>query len=298
MAEIHLGLLREADGSARELEIAVGHGASGDRAEALGLHAWIDALLHDEPTCEARIDAALACLAEICVTSPGSMAAGLLALRGGRYEEAVAHLETKLDGRSPVAVAISLRPFLDGLVEACAKSGRQARAHELVAEVFEPALATRQPRYVAAALRMRALTRGDLADFDAALQQHTRWGNRFEEARTRLIYGEALRRGKRRKEARDQLSAATSGFAAVGAKAWEQRARDELRAAGARLPRLASGSALTPQEQRIASLVVDGLSNKEIATRLVVSPKTVEGHLRNIFAKLGVKSRTQVARAL
>jgi DNA-binding NarL/FixJ family response regulator len=145
---------------------------------------------------------------------------------------------------------------------------------------------------------MRAVAEDQLEDFDSALEQHVRWGNRFEEARTRLLYGEALRRAKRRKEAREQLSAATSGFAAVGATAWQQRARDELRAAGARLPRPASTSALTAQEQRVARLVADGLSNKEIAGRLVISTKTVEGHLRNIFEKLGVTSRTQVARAL
>ena len=137
-----------------------------------------------------------------------------------------------------------------------------------------------------------------LTDFDSALEHHGRWGNRFEEARTRLLYGEALRRAKRRKEAREHLSAATSAFAAVGATAWKRRAGDELRASGARLPRPASGSSLTAQEQRVAKLVVDGLSNSEIASRLVISTKTVEGHLRNIFEKLGVTSRTQVARGL
>ena len=146
-------------------------------------------------------------------------------------------------------------------------------------------------------LRMRAVARSKLTDFDSALEQHGRWGNRFEEARTRLLYGEALRRAKRRKEAREQLSAATSAFGAVGATAWKRRARDELRASGARLPRPASGSSLTAQEQRVANLVVDGLSNNEIASRLVISTKTVEGHLRNIFEKLGVTSRTQVRAA-
>jgi DNA-binding NarL/FixJ family response regulator len=145
---------------------------------------------------------------------------------------------------------------------------------------------------------MRALTAGEFADFDSALEQHWAWGNRFEEGRTRLVYGEALRREKRRKEAREQLSAAKSAFATVGAKVWERRARDELRAAGARIPRAASGAALTAQEERIAALVAEGLSNKEIAARLVLSTKTVEGHLRNAFEKLEVTSRTQLARAL
>jgi DNA-binding CsgD family transcriptional regulator len=201
-------------------------------------------------------------------------------------------------GSSPVASMLSLRPFLDGLVEACVRSQRHDRAKELVDEVFEPAVATGQPRYVALAYRMRGLTTGDVTFFDAALAQHRSWGNRFELARTCLLYGETLRRAKRRADAREQLSAAASAFGAVGAKMWERRARDELRAAGAKLPRIASRVALTPQELRIANLVAEGISNKEIAARLVVSTKTVEGHLRNVFEKLGVTSRTQVAREI
>jgi DNA-binding CsgD family transcriptional regulator len=298
IAEIHLGLLREAHTSAREVEAAAGAATSGDRVDALGLLAWVEALLGDEDSCHSRIAAAGACAAELGFTPVGGLAAGLLALSLGRYDEAVHHLEGRLSGSPPLAALLSLRPCLDGLVEACARSKRDARAEELVDEVFEAAVATAQPRYVALAYRMRALTTGDRSGFDSALQQHRAWGNRFEEARTRLLYGEGLRRTKRRTEAREQLSAATSSFSAIGAKLWERRARDELRAAGARLPRAASGAALTAQEQRIASLVADGLSNKEIAGRLVVSTKTVEGHLRNVFEKLGVTSRTQVARAM
>jgi DNA-binding CsgD family transcriptional regulator/tetratricopeptide (TPR) repeat protein len=298
IAEIHLGLLREADASAKELEAAVGRGPSGDRGEALGLRAWIDALLHDEATCRARISAGLTIAAEVGFTPTQGMSQGLLELRLGRYDEAVAHFETKLFDTPTVAAMLSLRPFLDGLVEACVRSDRVERARELVAEVYEPAVATAQPRYAALAFRMRALTEGDLNHFSLALEQHDRWGNRFEEARTRLLYGEALRRVKRRNQGREHLSAAMSAFVAVGATAWAGRAREELRATGARLPRDASGAALTAQEDRIARLVAEGLSNKEIAGRLVVSTKTVEGHLRSIFEKLGVRSRTQVARIL
>ena len=298
LAEIHLGLLREARASAVDLDAAVVGGASGDRLEALGVLAWVEALLADEPTCRARLDTAAGVAAALGVTLSGGMAAGLLALALGRYDEAVRELEAKLGDDLPVAAAVSLRPFLDALVEACMRSGRSARAAELAAAAIPAAVATRQPRYVAVALRMRALTVGVLDDFDAALERHHAWGNRFEEARTRLVYGEALRRARRRADAREQLAAAAALFAQVGAGTWALRARDELRAAGARLPRAASGTPLTPQEERIARLVADGLSNKEIAGRLVLSTKTVEGHLRNVFAKLGVTSRTQLARAV
>lgn len=298
LAEIHLGLLPEAHTSARELEAAAGPAITGDRLEALGLLAWVEALTGDEASCRTRIAAVEAGAAALGFTPSSGMAAGLLALALGRYDEAVTHLERKLSGSSPVAAALSVRPYLDALVEACVRSGRSARAESLVAEVCDRALATGQPRYVAPALRTLALTRAGPDDFEAALEQHRSWGNRFEEARTRLLYGEALRRSKRRNDAREQLSAAASMFDAVGAAAWERRARAELRAAGARPPRAPSLTPLTPQEERIARLVTEGLSNKEIAGRLVVSTKTVEGHLHNIFEKLGATSRTQVARLM
>jgi len=298
ISEIHLGLLPEATASAREFAAAVGAPMSGDRLEALGLRAWVDALTGDERSCRACIAEASTASAALGFTIMGGMAAGLLSLSLGRYDEAVDHLEAKLSDNPPVAALLSLRPFLEALVEACVRAGRRDRANALVAETFEAAVETRQPRYVSLALRMRAVTSDASTDFEAALAEHARWGNRFEEGRTRLLYGEALRRAKRRAEAREQLSAAASAFAFVSATTWRRRALEELRAAGARLPRVASGAALTAQEQRVALLVAEGLSNKEVASRLVVSTKTVEGHLRNIFEKLGVTSRAQVARAL
>ena len=299
ISEIHLGLLREARASAALLEDAASAGpTTGERLEALGVRAWVEALLGDEAACRERVRAADRLANELGVTLSGAMAAGLLALSHGRFEEATTQLENKLDGGSAIAAAVSLRPFLDALVEACVHSNRIDRADALVRDAFPAALETAQPRFAATAYRMRALVHHDPADFEAALGEHESWGNRFEEARTRLAYGERLRRSRRRSEARKQLSLALSAFRTVGATAWEKRARDELNAAGARLPRAASGVPLTPQEDRIAQLVAEGLTNKAIALQLVISTKTVEGHLRNIFEKLGVRSRTQVARAV
>jgi DNA-binding CsgD family transcriptional regulator len=296
-AEIHLGLLREAHGSAKRLDAAAGPGMSNDRLEAIGILAWIEALLGDEAACRARFTQAGAGAAELGFTLHGGMAAGLLELALGRYDLAVDHLEAKLTGSPPLAAMLSLRTYLDALVEACVRAQRHDRARALVDEVFDAAVATELPRFRALAFRMRALVEDDLGDFETALEAHAGWASRFEEARTQLLFGELLRRAKRRAEAREQLSAAQAAFEACGAVLWERRAHDELRAAGSRLGR-PSGAALTAQEERIARLVADGLSNKEIAARLVVSTKTVEGHLRNLFEKLGVTSRTQVARAL
>lgn len=296
ISEIHLGLLREARASAALLEDATRAGlTTGERLEAIGMRAWVEALLGDDAACRERFGAAGRLANELGVTLSGGMAAGLLALSRGRFEEATTQLENKLNGGSAIPAAVSLRPFLDALVEACVHSNRIDRADALVAEAFPAALEASQARFAATAYRMRALVHRDPADFESALGEHRSWGNRFEEARTRLAYGESLRRSRRRSEAREQLSLAMSAFSIVGATAWEKRARDELNAAGARLPRPASKVPLTPQEDRIAQLVAEGLTNKAIALQLVISTKTVEGHLRNIFVKLGVRSRTQVA---
>ena len=145
---------------------------------------------------------------------------------------------------------------------------------------------------------MRALVHRDLDAFRAALDDHRQWGNPFEEARTRLAYGEALRRVKARSHAREQIERALLSFRMVGARIWADRAHGELRAAGVRMPRPRRRAPLTAQERRVAYLVAEGLSNKEIASRLVLSQKTVEGHLRNAFEKLRVASRTQLVAAL
>lgn len=298
IAEIHLGLLREAHASARQVEAAAGARPGLDGLDALGLLAWVEALVGDERACRDHLAAADALAAQLPLTTSGGFAAGLLELTLGRYDEAVAQLRAKLGGKPPIACALSLRPFVDGLVEACVRSGRRAEALRLASAVVDEGLTTGQPRYTALSFRMRALAEDSLDDFRSALEAHGAWGNRFEAARTRLQYGEALRRRKQRAEAREELAAAAAAFSAVGARMWELRALDELRAAGARLPRTGSGAALTAQEERVALFVAEGLSNKEVAERLVLSTKTVEGHLRNIFEKLGVTSRTQVARAV
>jgi len=297
LAEIHLGLLREAHASGIAL-LAQAEERTGDHVEALGLLAWVEALLGDEPTVRARVHEAGDVLSELSFTPSGGMALGLLELARARYDLAVDHLETKLRGLAPIAALLSVRPFLDALVEACVRSGRRERATDLLTEVFHRSVATEQPRYVAVAHRVKALVDESTADYEASLEHHRAWGNGFEEARTRLLYGELLRRKKQKQEARRHLAASVAGFELVGAALWEQRARDELRAAGARPARTPTGVRLTPQEERVAQLVAEGLSNKEIAGRLVVSPKTVEGHLRNIFEKLGATSRTQVARMM
>ena len=123
---------------------------------------------------------------------------------------------------------------------------------------------------------------------------------RAELARTHLLYGEWLRRMNRRVDARVQLRIAYDNFASMGMEAFAERAGRELLATGetVRKRTVETRDDLTPQERQIAELARDGLSNPEIGARLFLSRRTVEWHLRHVFAKLGIKSRRTLASAL
>ena len=120
----------------------------------------------------------------------------------------------------------------------------------------------------------------------------------FDRARTQLLYGEWLRRQRRRTDARPRLRTALDQFAQLGARPWETRARSELRASGetARRRDPSTRDQLTPQELQIARLVAGGMSNPEVAGQLFLSPRTIDYHLRKVFAKLEITSRAELAR--
>ena len=135
------------------------------------------------------------------------------------------------------------------------------------------------------------------AHFEAAIALHDD-ARPLDLARIRLLFGEHLRRERRRVDARVQLRAALETFERFGAAPWADRATAELRASGETARRREPGAAdqLTPQELQVAQLVAEGLSNKEVAAQLFLSPRTIDAHLRSVFAKLDVTSRTQLAR--
>jgi DNA-binding CsgD family transcriptional regulator len=151
--------------------------------------------------------------------------------------------------------------------------------------------------------RSRALlSEGDAADalYREAIERLERTRIRVELARARLIYGEWLRREQRRVDAREQLRAAHELFTAMGAGGFAERARVELLATGetVRKRTVETRDDLTAQEAQIARLARDGRTNPEIGAQLYISPRTVEWHLKNVFTKLGIRSRRELHDAL
>jgi DNA-binding CsgD family transcriptional regulator len=189
------------------------------------------------------------------------------------------------------------------LIEAAARCGERDVAVEATAEFAARAL----PNGTAIALGLLALSRALLADdTDAgelnqeAIEQLSLCRGNLRKARAHLLYGEWLRRQKRRIDARTQLRAAHEMFLRMGAGAFAERARVELAATGERARRRRNESLgdLTPQEAQIALLASQGATNAEIAGRLFLSASMVDYHLRKIFRKLDVTSRRQLAQAL
>jgi DNA-binding CsgD family transcriptional regulator len=142
---------------------------------------------------------------------------------------------------------------------------------------------------------------GEVAEtFEQALAHHERTVDVFETARSRLVYGERLRRARNRVTAREQLRVALEVFDRLGALPWAERARAELAATGETLRRRdpTTIDELTPQELQIALLLASGKTTREAAAALFLSPKTIEYHLRRVYLKLGIHSRTELAEAL
>ena len=184
-------------------------------------------------------------------------------------------------------------------VEAAARAGAADLVRTWAAELssYGDAVGARWA-HAAAEHGLALVSDGGAAEghFTAALAWHERAGRPVDRARTSLAYGEFLRRARRRVDARAHLRSALEGFEDVGAAVWADRARQELRATGetARRRDVTTTDQLTPQELQTARLVSQGLSNREVAERLFVSPRTVEYHLSNAYQKLGVRSRGEL----
>jgi DNA-binding CsgD family transcriptional regulator len=218
----------------------------------------------------------------------------------GRYEEALAAAQ-RVSEDSP-AVQFAEWALVE-LVEAAVRSAVPERAAGAVQRLSGIARACGTDWVLGAEARSRALvSKGAAAEnlYREAIDRFGRTRLRVDLGRAHLIYGEWLRRQRRRRDARDQLGRAYEIFDSAGAAAFAERARIELRATGGhtRQPTIQTPDTLTAQEALIARLAGDGASNPEIAAQLFISPATVAYHLRKVFTKLGISSRHQLAPAL
>lgn len=260
--------------------------------------AVLAALRGEEESCELQAREALA----IAVPHRVGLHAGVAAYALAMLDLCLGRYASSHDRFRAIAVAgpgaghptVAWRTMPDR-VEAAVGAGDEAGARAALSayERSTKYAATSESRALLA--RCRGLTEAAEEAFDEALRLHT---NPFESARTALLLGERLRRAQRPGPARAHLRRAWEIFDQAGARPWACRAQQELRAAGENAgARPHSGiEALTTQELRIAGLVTDGLSSKEIAAQLFLSPRTVEYHLYKIYPKLGINSRTELAR--
>ena len=194
-------------------------------------------------------------------------------------------------------------PMAPDLVEALVGLGELDEALAVTDRLERLAVAQEHPWGLASAKRCRASVAlstsyddGAAALLHEAAEAYGRRGLRFDQARSLLFLGRMQRRYRKWAAARRSLDEAADVFEALGGDGWAEQARAELERTGARRPGPKGG--LTPTEKRVARLAVAGLSNKEIAAELVVSVYTVEKHLSHVYAKLGVRSRAQLAPAL
>ena len=212
-------------------------------------------------------------------------------LRGGAGRGAAGH-------RGPAAVRLSTWGLVE-LIEAAVRSGKPELAVDALGRLSEMTAASGTDWALGVEARSRALlSDGEAAEplYRQAIERLERTRVRVELARAHLLYGEWLRRERRRVEAREQLRTAHELFTEFGMEAFAERARVELEATGehARKRTVETRDDLTPQEAQISRLAADGATNQEIAAKLFISPSTVDYHLRKAFRKLGVKSRHQL----
>ena len=314
---VHLGWLAELELRAGNWEIAITHArASEDLGRQWGVadgEAWgamsralVEAHLGNTDTATETGERATRLARAVglhWMLARSEMALGLLELSAGNEAAALDHLLPLLEERADVSLHRSLvARTLSNAVEALVGAGELVQAESLTGRLEEHARGLPVPSAKAAAARCRALVLaqgGDLerarGSIEAALAEHTRLWEPFELARTYLAQGSIERRAKQKAEARQAFGRAEEIFAELGARLWLERARRDLARTG--LTRSLQRE-LTPTELRIAELAATGAHNKEIAGALFVSVKTVESNLSRVYAKLGVRSRVELASRL
>jgi DNA-binding CsgD family transcriptional regulator len=210
----------------------------------------------------------------------------------GRYDKALAAAQQACEHEDVMSYGWALSE----LIEAAVRCGQPDEAAVALERLSERTQAAGTDWALGVEARCRALLGDDEALYQESIERLARSRAALELARSRLLYGEWLRRENRRTDARESLRAAHESFISMGAEAFTERARRELLATGETARRVTADTrdALTPQEVQVARLARDGLTNPEIGAQLFISPRTVEYHLRKVFRKLDVSSRKEL----
>ena len=231
----------------------------------------------------------------------GRWALGFLALSVGDAQRAAETLTAlRRDSQAASLVEPGENRYVADLLDALVELGRLEEATAVASELQLLGEALDRPSALGTSARGRALVAaagGDLdaasEELDRAVEHHERAALPFQLARTLLACGSVQRRSNRRRAARETLARAQAAFDSLGAELWSARARAELDRIGGRAP---ARDGLTPSEERVAELVCEGRTNREVAAALVVTERTVETHLTHIYRKLGIRSRTELVR--
>ena len=231
-----------------------------------------------------------------------TVALGEMELAHGNAERALAHLSEVAAAGVRSSDPLGRLVAVPSYAEASIRAGRPDLAASAAASFGHWAAATRLAPNLALHARLLALLApAGAADphFAEALRLHLTAQRPFDRARTELLYGESLRRRRERLRAREHLRVALDLFERLGAHPWAGRARAELRAtgetAGPREPGLTEQ--LTPQELQVARFIAAGASTRQAASQMFLSPRTIDAHLRSIYAKLGITHRTELRAA-
>jgi ATP/maltotriose-dependent transcriptional regulator MalT len=289
--------------SSEALRLAREHGDMTQTASCLTTLAAIDAMQGRERRCRERLREAVQLVAgDHLVHAWALNVEALLELGLGR-PAAVAAAAPKVEA---AIAALGGQPTIEILwlpvaIESYCRLGERAKALVALDRLggVDAELGTPGARLASARCRGLLAAGADAWNwFEYALAGYAESPRPFERARTELCYGERLRRSRRRREAQEHLESALATFERLRAVPWAARARGELAAVTTGRRKADAATTLTRHERQVAALVTQGATNREAATALSVTTKTIEHHLTSIYAKLGLRSRTELARAL
>ncbi|WP_232285431.1 helix-turn-helix domain-containing protein [Saccharomonospora marina] len=293
-----------ADSSLEGLALAKSLGQPNSEVSHLTVLALLAALQGDLPATELRLRAATEGFLRRGLGRPGALAAWAAAcadLADDRPADAFNRLRRMSLGRSMRYSPIRVMA-VPHFVEAAVRCGRRDSAERALAGFERWASTTGGAARMALVHRCHALLAEDEGrsreHFAEAVALHTEAGSAYDLAYTELLFARRLRRDRRQRRAREVLREAEQLFAELDARHWVRQVRRELRASGHQVRGDTRGGRgeLTPQQEQVAALVADGATNREIAARLFISHRTVDHHLRNIFTRLGIRSRVELAK--